>query len=75
MDNMVPVKRTIKFHKLKIIKSKQERLALIKQRTNTTKKFKLIKKVYRETFWILNPSDNIGNIKKEISVLRKKAWY
>jgi hypothetical protein len=80
MRSTVPAKLPIKSRQLKCIKSKQERLAVIKerrkftknQRRNTIKKFKLIKKVNSEKFWILNPSNNITQIKKEISVLRKK---
>src|ERR1044072_2293485 len=56
---------------LKLIKSKQERLALIKHRPGTIKKLKLTKILNREKFWILNPSDNVYKIRKEISVLRK----
>ena len=66
------LKRKNSLYKLKLIKSKQERLALIKHRTGTNKKFKLIKKLNREKFWLLNLSDNVNKIKKEISVLRSK---
>ena len=42
-----------KSHKLKLNKSKQDRLTLIKQRTNTTKKLKLTKHFNSEKFWLL----------------------
>ena len=43
----------------------------LQHHTGTTKKLKLTKIVNREKFWILNPSDNVYKIRKEISVLRK----
>jgi hypothetical protein len=61
-----------KSHTLKLTKSKQDRLSIIKNRTDTTEKFKLTKQLNSEKLWILNPSDNIHEIRKEISKLRKK---
>ena len=76
MDCTVPASNSKikkhKSHKLKYFKSKQERLASIKHCKISIKKFKLIKKLYSQKFWILNPSNNITKIQKEISILRKK---
>ena len=58
--------------KLMSMKSKQDRLSIIKSRTKTSKKVKITKTLRSEQFWILNPSDNIKQIRKEITILRKK---
>ena len=44
------LKKKKPLNKLTLMKSKQDRLALIKNRTNTTKKFKLIKKLNSKKF-------------------------
>ena len=66
------IKLTPRPHELKLMKPKRDRLSIIKSRTNTSKKVKITKNVPSEQFWILNPSDNINEIKKEISKLREK---
>src|SRR5271163_1459166 len=54
-----------------LIKSKQDRSLIVKRRTNTSKKFKRVKKSIKANFWVLNPSDNLNEIGKKISKLRK----
>ena len=48
---------------------KYKRHALGKHRTNFNKKYR---KLNIEQFWILNPSNNINQIRQVISALRKR---
>ena len=62
--------------KANLIKSKQDKLSLLKHRKATIK-YKLSKKYnyINPTFWILNTSDNIYRIERDINILRQKHGF
>ncbi len=59
-----------------VIKPKRDKLILLKHR-KATRKYKLTKKYHyiNPTFWILNPSDNIYRIERDINKLRQKHGF
>ena len=69
---LIDKKKKIKIpSKIKPIKSKQERLSIIKTRQGTTKKFKHVK-IIKPNFWLINETDNLKAINLLTTNLRLK---